>query len=84
MNTVKGSRVYPDTEGRLWLAEGAYGKSKEGVWYARPFGQHTGSLEKHSVVEHDDGTITVSPSILIRSHKGVWHGYLENGVWREV
>ena len=36
--------------------------------------------------EHDDGTITVSPSILMTSDNpaGAWHGYLERGVWQEV
>lgn len=33
----------------------------------------------------EDGTITVSPSILISHWEGrSWHGYLERGVWREV
>lgn len=47
-----------------------------------------GGLAKHTVVEHEDGTITVSPSILITYWSGKeyqqWHGYLERGVWREV
>jgi hypothetical protein len=46
-----------------------------------------GSLEKHTVIEHDDGTITVNPSILITSNwqpQHNWHGYLEHGVWQEV
>lgn len=45
-----------------------------------------GNLSQHSVIEHEDGTITVSPSILIGQSTGIksWHGYLEHGVWREV
>jgi hypothetical protein len=48
---------------------------------------HSGALGRHTVVEHEDGTITVSPSILIttrRDEKDVelFHGYLERGVWR--
>jgi hypothetical protein len=41
-------------------------------------------LSKHDVVEHEDGTITVSPSILVGGggQPGSWHGYLERGVWR--
>lgn len=39
---------------------------------------------KHDVMEHEDGTVTVSPSILAQGHHGEWHGYLERGVWREV
>jgi hypothetical protein len=47
-----------------------------------------GNLSAHEVTEHKDGTITVSPSILIRGGRDVqqelWHGYLEHGVWRSV
>jgi hypothetical protein len=34
----------------------------------------------HSVTEHEDGTITVQPSIVTST----WHGWLERGVWRSV
>ena len=47
-----------------------------------------GTLRHHSVVEHDDGTISVSPSILIMSiieSEGklveLFHGFLERGIW---
>jgi hypothetical protein len=43
-----------------------------------------GSIEKHDVTEHEDGTITVSPSILLNDGRKIWHGYLERGIWREV
>ena len=87
MKTV-GRRVYP-VEGKLWLSEGTYGKHPNGVWYARPPGCHMGSLEGHEVTEHEDGTITVSPSILLQEGDGkgglkeVWHGYLRRGVWEQ-
>jgi hypothetical protein len=42
-----------------------------------------GNLSGHSVTEHDDGTITVSPSIL-DDGRSVWHGYLERGAWRQI
>ena len=46
------------------------------------------NLTNHKVAEHEDGTITVSPSILTTGHdtgKAITkHGYLEKGVWREV
>jgi len=47
-----------------------------------------GTRMGHTVVEHEDGTISVYPSILwSREHcileKSWWHGYLEKGVWRE-
>jgi hypothetical protein len=47
-----------------------------------------GSLRNHQVTEHEDGTITVSESILIMGWDDAgevkWHGYLERGVWRRV
>lgn len=70
------------------------------VWYIRDPRGRVGALVNHSVTEHDDGTITVSPSILdgpyeqvaaaceglgtIRGQPGGWHGFLEKGQWREV
>lgn len=49
-----------------------------------------GRLEKHTVREEEDGTISVRPndgssnSILVHGHHGVqWHGFIEHGVWRE-
>lgn len=44
---------------------------------------HMVGLRGHEVTEHDDRTITVSPSILVYTGtEAVWHGYLERGVWR--
>jgi hypothetical protein len=36
--------------------------------------------EIHSVTEFENGVITVYPSIVTPT----WHGWLENGKWREV
>lgn len=78
------------------LQPGEYRREKsqawEGwVWCARPPDTPEscqGNLQEHDVTEHEDGTITVSPSILIRTtwagEPVEWHGYLERGVWREV
>ncbi len=87
-NETQGRRVYPDDEGHLLLAEGDYGKNPlDGVWYARPPGFHMGSLKNHDVEEHEDGTITVTPSILITSYDNdceiKWHGWLQGGMWRD-
>lgn len=41
-----------------------------------------GALRTHTVTEHEDGTITVSPSIF--DAPDGWHGFLERGVWRSV
>lgn len=88
---MKGRRVYPREDGDLYLAEGDYGLSpKAGHWQVRPPGCNAGGIPNHNVTEHDDGTITVSPSILLQdideqgNLRVVWHGYLERGVWREV
>jgi len=42
-----------------------------------------GNLGNHTVVEHEDGTISVTPSILITSHEGQAHGYITRGVWED-
>ena len=52
-----------------------------GVWYAVAPDGKAGAIVSHQVVEHDDGTITVSPSLVMPSG---WHGWLEHGVWRSV
>jgi hypothetical protein len=45
----------------------------------------------HTFTENPDGTLTIAPSISNLSRGDVggasddgWHGYLENGVWRQV
>jgi len=81
---MQGRRVHLNEQGQLSLAEGDYGKDAEGKWFVRPPGHHAGGIPHHDVVEHEDGTITVSPSILfegVHDEQG-WHGYLERGVWR--
>lgn len=51
-----------------------------------------GTLWNHTVREHEDGTISVRPgdgssnSILMTGGPGseTWHGYIEQGEWREL
>lgn len=85
---MQGTRKYPNDEGRLALAAGEYGiDPTDGKWYCRVPDPEIpmGSLAGHDVTEHEDGTITVSPSILIEyGDVKSWHGFLERGVWREV
>jgi hypothetical protein len=56
-------------------------------WYVRPPGcPVAASVANHDVTLHDDGTITVSPSILY-SIEGCnppynYHGWLVHGEWR--
>ena len=88
---MRGRRVY-DLEPHEY-EPGDYGRWHD-MWFCRaPANEEsehrrfTGNLSKHQVVEHEDGTITVSPSILVSYRWGgveySWHGYLEAGVWRE-
>ena len=64
-------------------------------WNVRPPRGHIGWLSTtpghHTVIEHPDGTISVTPSIFQHYHQGgsdctaeCWHGYLTDGVWIEV
>jgi len=59
----------------------------DGEWFVRPPGcPFAASLRDHTVTEHDDGMITVTPSILYEPNSQhidySFHGYLERGVWR--
>lgn len=70
----------------------------DGEWWAKPPVPFEGAPQQpgrrmglHVIGVHDDGTITVSPSLLYpeitRGEKPPipeWHGYLECGVWRQV
>lgn len=82
---MQGCRIYRNNGQGLIFSPGDYGKDKNGKWFARAPKGHMGSLVNHDVTEHEDGTITVSPSILIvdGADKEIWHGYLIKGVWKE-
>lgn len=90
---MQGTRV--DDVSKLWREDGVDGgycpveRDGKRIWMARTPNGHYGDLSAHDVVEHEDGTITVSPSILVSTTQDgkpveVWHGYLERGVWRQV
>jgi hypothetical protein len=74
------------------MESGDYMVNAEGVvWVRLPNGIGPSLLTGWSVEEHEDGTITTSPSILSKgpvtfggAEYAEWHGYLEHGVWREV
>jgi hypothetical protein len=65
---------------------GEYGQ-RDGFWYCRTPNGLLGNISAHGITEHEDGTITVSPSILVRQGTDPgspsWHGFLERGEWRE-
>jgi hypothetical protein len=92
-NTMQGRRIpSPFTAGggliAGWPEPGDYWFYPEVGWQATVPDGRMATLTAHTVVEHEDGTITVSPSILIRGGRqtvqGPWHGYLERGIWRTV
>jgi hypothetical protein len=56
-----------------------YWKDEVGWWVYLPKAG-AGVLSSHKVEEHEDGTITVTPSILLAPR----HGYLTRGLWKET
>ena len=53
------------------------------LWMLLPSGvQGRIDTDGWTITEHDDGTVTVSPSI--HDAPDGWHGFLERGVWRGV
>jgi hypothetical protein len=84
---MTGRRLPDGTDWSPSWQPGDYSKMPYGWIVCTPNGE-IGSLVKHTVTEHEDGTITVSPSILIYPHQSEigptpgWHGFLERGVWR--
>jgi hypothetical protein len=79
---MQGNRRPDKTEAHT-LQPGEYVREAEGWSICDPLGNIGGIDSRWSITEHDDGTITVSPSIRQRGTYGEWHGYLERGVWRE-
>lgn len=79
-------RRYPTGDSILPLEPGDYAKHPEnGDWYAMTPNGHLAGLRLHTVTEHDDGTITVDPSILVSTSDGpVYHGWLRAGVWSDA
>jgi hypothetical protein len=95
--TTVGTRVYPDPDGWLDPAEiskpATYGRSihprviemRSGWWHITTPDGHVGGLNPtiHHIVEHEDGTITVTPSIdMSKRTPGAWHGWLTKGVFQ--
>ena len=79
---MNGRRM-PDGTKPSETQPGDYWKNDFGWWVNCPTG-FVARLQ-HEVEEHEDGTITVSPSILLdHPPDKAWHGFLERGVWRSV
>jgi hypothetical protein len=89
---VIGRRVV-GLDWHLW-EPGDYGFSiEDGHWIGITPNDHAANLRRHKVTELGDGTITVFPSIAVDSSRmvggkmmayQVYHGYLEDGVWRNA
>ena len=89
-------RRLPD--GAKWHGEGPdvaksgdYGRvllDGEWTWRCRTPNGLGGLLTQHTVTEHDDGTITVEPSILVDwphpERPRRYHGFLRGGVWETL
>lgn len=74
-----------DHEGAHELELGEYMRDRDGRWWGCTPNGLLANLANHTVTEHEDGSISVSPSILVRqSGVGEWHGFLERGEWRSV
>lgn len=84
---MQGARMPDCTYGdeHTWPA-GAYGRITHEhfgtQWYVRDPRGNWGRITTHTVEEHPDGTITVSPSLVMPY--GGFHGWLRAGVWSEA
>jgi hypothetical protein len=70
---------------RISKTSGAFGTENGKDWFCTTPNGLFGNISRHTVTPHEDGSITVSPSILVSVGKDgqSWHGFLEHGVWRE-
>lgn len=94
-----GARVHANSDGWLDAEEidkpARYGRAtnpkvqggRAGWWQVSAPDGSLGALNPsiHTIVEHEDGTITVSPSLDWSQRKiGGWHGWLRRGVFESV
>ncbi len=93
-NLKKGIRF---KDGKIPLNPYEYSKMKDkdgNYWILYTPNGYLCGIKKHKVTEHKDGTITVSPSILLRILKDpknkkkkeyitLWHGFIIKGIWYE-
>ena len=100
---MKGRRItWEEAENLANVQPGDYWYDPRFGWYAAcPIPRDDEGMiaclawfRSHTVAEHEDGTITVSPSILCSAggsnapeewkKKHYYHGWLERGEWREA
>jgi hypothetical protein len=80
---MQGRRIDDPGNGIYGTEPGDYWQLPDGTWRGRNPDNNFSNLAGHDVVEHDDGTITVTPSILTTGGEDgkVWHGFLRGGEW---
>jgi hypothetical protein len=85
MSEEKAMRIKGYEELKEYPGKVCYWKVSDGSFLIHWPEGLMGNLRAHNVVEHEDGTITVTPSILTTmEHKGMQrHGYLTKGMWRD-
>lgn len=78
-NDIADDPFQPGTYGRVLIEI----PDKHWEWRCTTPNNHHGNLSDHTVIEHEDKTITVEPSILITGgkdgNKKLWHGWLTKG-----
>lgn len=96
LEKIPGNRR-PDNTNPYELQPGEYAKCNfngEWSWYIKTPNGIGGWLKNHKCIENEDGTLSVLPpgpgeganSILATdgTTNATWHGFIYNGVWREI
>ncbi len=97
-DTMQGRRLADDASiGDMEPGDYLLRSGRRMVWLCLPNGAQANlqvsdmtatDVRTWGLTEHDDGTLTLSPSILLHPSPPAdpvgWHGFLECGVWREV
>ena len=90
---MKATRLPDNTQWSSSWELGCYSKvDNKYIFATLPNGEfcmipYTG-LNSWKLAENEDGTITISPSILMHAHESTratiegWHGFLERDIWR--
>ena len=88
---MKGRRVYANAEGYRDgpMEPGDYFYwERINRWLVKAPNGHEGTISPnvHVVEEHDDGTITLTPSLVLNAADGreLYHGFLRRGEWTDA
>lgn len=89
---MEGIRLIPSPDEENFLfriarTPGAYGSPDGKEWFCTTPNGLFGSLHDYKIVQHEDSTISVIPSIVISQNHDlrgpVWHGFLTRGIWSD-